>query len=197
MHYEFVESPSDPTKLDVMMYPEEIPVLQALVDAVPTNGVILEYGSGGSTQFFADNLGEGRRLISIEHNEEWYDKVTVALKGHPHTDRIERFLHKPDFPLSRYVFANPEEEMPAGLQDYIHTNLALPYTYSAVDFVLVDGVARGACLAALRTRLAPGTIVALHDYTGRENWYDWAVRLFDVVSGPIGRAGLLTLRVPF
>ena len=177
--------------LQPLMYPDEVTALQATVDALPEAAVIVEFGSGGSTRFFADNLQAARRLVSIEHNAEWYETVSIALDQHPNRERITLIYAGPELPLSRYIFAMPEEEMPAGLARYIHPET--PVSWSDVTCVLVDGVARGACLAALRTKLRPGTTVLLHDYTGREYWYDWAVSLYDRVSLT---NTLLTLRVP-
>jgi hypothetical protein len=36
------------------------------------NLVVFEYGSGSSTLFYADHV---RRVVSVEHNEEWYKKI--------------------------------------------------------------------------------------------------------------------------
>lgn len=174
MEYQIV----DDTPLEVMMYDDEKVALKAIVDKLTPDAVLVEYGSGGSTIFFADNLSPVRHLISIEHNLEWYTKVQRALGKHHEGHAVDYRYIPPAFPLQRYVFANPEEEMPAGLTSYLHPDIQ----WNEVDFVLVDGIARGAVLATLRTKLRPGTTVVLHDYTGREAWYDWAVQLYERVN---------------
>lgn len=41
---------------------------------------------------------------------------------------------------------------------------------------------RGAVLASLIPKLTPGAVVLMHDYIGREHWYNWAVQLYTVES---------------
>jgi hypothetical protein len=159
--------------LEVMMYPdEEARMREILANELADDTTIVEYGCGGSTMMFADNLGEMRRLISIEHNLQWAEKVQKAIDVHPNSARINLMYLRPDFPPNIYGFAQPTEETPAGLRNYLNPMI----DWEDVDFVLVDGVARGPCLSLLAHRLIPRTRVILHDYTGRELWYDWIVR---------------------
>src|SRR5690606_17385416 len=46
---------------------------------------VFEYGSGGSTLFFARQVKE---VVSVEHHAEWYEKVksTLAEKEQTHVD---------------------------------------------------------------------------------------------------------------
>lgn len=157
--------------LKVMMYDDEHARMLDIIKGLHEDAYILEYGCGGSTMMFADHLGPKQHLISIEHNAEWYAKVTTAVEQHPNKERINLMLFSPDYPLDAYVFASPYEEMPAGLTRYLNP----PVPWHRIDFALVDGVARGACLSLLAQRLNVNTKVALHDYTGREQWYDWAL----------------------
>ena len=41
--------------------------------------IIFEYGSGNSTRFWA---GRCKKIVSIEHNKEWYNKIKNGLPGH-------------------------------------------------------------------------------------------------------------------
>jgi hypothetical protein len=41
---------------------------------------VIEFGSGGSTLFFAERVAE---LVSVEHDREWYFRVQDALKTLP------------------------------------------------------------------------------------------------------------------
>lgn len=42
------------------------------------NLVVFEYGSGSSTLFYADHV---RRVVSVEHDEEWYKKIVGSKPG--------------------------------------------------------------------------------------------------------------------
>lgn len=182
-------------EVEVMMHPEELQeILQALKD-IPENSTILEYGSGGSTSIFANHLGPKQNFSSVEHDRPWFDKVAERVKEHPNAARITYIFANLAFHKGLYRFARPEEEMAAGLENYVWCPERNPdgWDWSKVNLVLVDGIGRGACLAALRTVLNPGTTVFLHDYTGRENWYDWAVKLYTRVKQT---NLLLELRVP-
>src|SRR4051812_16472073 len=156
--------------LEVMMYADEkARMLDILTNELPEHAVIVEYGCGGSTMMFADHLLPHRQLFSIEHNREWYEKVQAAVNVHPAKDNINLMYYRPDFPADMYQFSHPHEETPAGLERYLNPAIA----WEDVYLVLVDGIARGACLAMLSKRLLTGARVILHDYKGRERWYDW------------------------
>jgi hypothetical protein len=181
--------------VQVMMHEEELQEILVALDALPSPSTILEYGSGGSTSIFANHLGYTHRLYSVEHDKGWYEKVSERLAGHPNDERITRILAPLQFHQGLWRFAHPYEEMPSGAEYYIWAPENNPegWSWENVNLVLVDGICRGPCLAYLRTKLNPGTTVFLHDYTGREIWYDWAVKLYDRVKQT---NLILELRVP-
>jgi hypothetical protein len=168
--------------VEVMMDSQDLRALLTAVDALAGGATILEYGSGGSTRIFANHLGDDLNLFSVEHNNEWFLKVGDMLKDHPVRDRVQRVLAPLDFHPGLWRFARPEEEMAAGAKHYIWAPDTYHVDWSKVGMALVDGIARGPCLAYLLTRLNPGTPVFLHDYKGRETWYDWAVNLYTFVA---------------
>lgn len=47
---------------------------------------IFEYGSGNSTRFWAQRC---RKLVSVEDNRDWYEKIKIALPDH-----VEYLLHQ-------------------------------------------------------------------------------------------------------
>jgi predicted O-methyltransferase YrrM len=49
-----------------------------VIDALVNGGKGLEFGSGRSTLYFSKRLDE---LYSIEHHQEWYEKVNNMLKS--------------------------------------------------------------------------------------------------------------------
>jgi hypothetical protein len=49
----------------------------------------------------------------------------------------------------------------------------------AGDVFLVDGIGRGPTAAFLSRRVKDSAHVIIHDYKGRELWYDWAANCYD------------------
>lgn len=170
--------------MQVMMTDAEIEILKEYVTSARDGG-ILEYGSGGSTSFIAGLLRPQQHLVSIENNVEWYELVTESLLNVSPQQKLTRVLSpSPEITLNRdgeimpmpIHYSTPYEEIPVGIEQYLRP---IPSEYfQQISLALVDGIARGSCLAILRTLLQPGTPVLLHDYMGRELWYDWAANLY-------------------
>lgn len=138
----------------------------AILASVPPNGRMLEWGTGGSTLWFLDHLDPAQQLIGVEHDAGWYMQVTARAGDRAN---YSPRLHEAHFGAGEN--ATPWEECPAGLADYIH-----PTPLSDIDVFLIDGVARGACLANVMLNGKSGARVFLHD-ANRAGWYDWAQRL--------------------
>lgn len=168
--------------LPVTMYEDEVAHLEETVKGLADNAKLIEWGSGGSTTMFLELLKPGQRLISIEHNEEWYNKVTEALKDHPKRKQLDYLFIPPDgIDLRFWGYGVPNEENPTFLQEYINPEKAFDdIEIFNADFYLVDGIARAACLANIYGRIknTKDVPVYIHDYVGREQWYDWAVDLY-------------------
>jgi predicted O-methyltransferase YrrM len=103
---------------------------------------VFEYGSGGSTLFFARRAGE---VVSVEHDPEWYARTSAALEGEgirnctyllrpPEAQAVVRFASS-DPAYSKLDFA-----------DYV--SAVDSYPDRSFDLVSVDGRARPACLSA-------------------------------------------------
>jgi hypothetical protein len=119
------------------------------------NSHMMEWGSGGSSLYFADRVP---KLTTIEHNPKWYKKLKGKLPNN-----VDYRLHE------REAIGKYSEEDPIGLWKYLHTEVDNP------DVILIDGVARGACLV-MAYRYYPKATVFLHD--AWRDWYDWAVGLY-------------------
>lgn len=158
-----------------------------IVSTLSDDAIILEYGGGGSTLMLANLLRNKQRLITVEHNVEWYHRIKQEFEKMPANHYSQIYLRTPDADASVWPFGHYYEETPYSCDDYIHaTNIDIEW--NKVECVLVDGFVRGAVLAVLTTKLNPGVTVMLHDYEGRENWYSWAVRLYNVISLPSGNS---------
>lgn len=150
-----------------------------IYNLLPDNGTLVEWGCGGSTIYFLDNLKESQYLVSIEHNKQWYDKISALVETHPNKDR-HIFLYIPSEIPNPY-YARPEEDMGCGLTEYICPDMNLIKT---ADVFLVDGIGRGPTAAFLSRRIKQDANVIIHDYQGRELWYDWASNCFDYKVKP-------------
>ena len=143
--------------------------LHIILGALPENGTLLEIGSGWSTVWFAERLTPEQHLVAVEHDPEWWGKIIpLVAKNH----QVEYLLREREMkegpPVSYGQYGTAHRENPAGLSEYIH---AFPYTEA--DVILIDGIARGACLAAALCFAEGGSHVFLHD-AERRSWYDWS-----------------------
>jgi len=122
---------------------------------------LLEWGCGGTTLYFLQNL-KGKKLTSIEHHPEWYAKVKQVCDYDNHEFHLIEGQHIGNN-------ATPFEENPSGLHDYIS------FTGEDVDTILVDGVARSSCLTMAYIKY-PNATVFLHD--ANRDWYNFAINLY-------------------
>jgi len=101
-----------------------------------------EWGSGRSTTWFAERVGS---LASVEHNPEWYRRVSAELnrKGLKNVD---------------YYLREDEDD---------YCSVADEFSAASFDFCLVDGVARDRCALLALSLVKPGGIVIVDNC----NWY--------------------------
>lgn len=134
---------------------------------------VLEWGSGGSTLWFADRLPIGATLTSIDHDAGWH-AITRSRVGE--RLNVQMLLCPPDSPLGKN--ATIEEEDPSKLDEYIHAADGKEF-----DVIIVDGVARVACMERARHLLGRGGVVFLHD--AHRPWYD-SGKAFYIEHGTVG-----------
>lgn len=133
-----------------------------ILSHVKTN--MLEWGSGGSTLYFLQNLKPNQHLTSVEHHKQWYEQVktnTTQYKNHTY-HLIQGSVVGQN--------ATPMEETPAGLGKYVSFNIP-----EEVDTVLIDGVARSTCILMTYIK-RPDITVFVHDV--KRDWYDYAMKLY-------------------
>ena len=134
---------------------------------------VLEWGSGGSTVWLADRLPAGAHLTSVEHHAAWFAKVGERLGER---ENVTRVLAEPTGDMGRN--ATIDEENATHLGAYLDAAAGQKF-----DVILVDGVARVACMERARELLNPGGVVFLHD--AQRDWYDEGKSLL-VEHGTIG-----------
>jgi predicted O-methyltransferase YrrM len=112
----------------------------------------VEFGSGRSTAWYAAKVG---RLLSIEHNAEWFALVT--------RDLAARGISNVDY---RLVSLDHDESMPEQpkydpLPRYVAVIAELPD--DSLDLVIVDGHYRTTCIVEAQTKLKPGGLLLVDD----------------------------------
>ncbi len=112
----------------------------------------LEWGSGYSTLHFPPLLDSDAHWLSVEHHEEWAEKVK-ALNSDP---KVELKYISPN----QYPWTDEDQDGAySDLADYIE----YPGQFAPYDFIFVDGRARKDCLTKAYHWLADDGVVVLHD----------------------------------
>ena len=138
----------------LMTQPEISFLEQTLVSLARKRRVLecLEWGAGGSTVHFTRFL-DGRRIdyqwLALEHDPQWFEKVTAAIGANPKV-RVVYFD----------IGAGDAHWKSVTMDDYVHYPRTLRRKY---DFILVDGRKRRRCLLEAASVLKAAGRVVLHD----------------------------------
>ena len=162
---ESVKSGRNPIELGIpwMVYDS----LDHLKNCLRVGDLVFEYGSGGSTIFFARL---GTRGVSIEHHEGWAKFVNSELASSvPDADWDVRFI--PPNPASsdpdkRFLSSSPSYN-DASFVDYVKSIESFPTDHFAL--VAVDGRARNSCARSASAHVAIGGLLLI-DNTDREEY---------------------------
>jgi predicted O-methyltransferase YrrM len=109
----------------------------------------LEYGSGRSTTWFARHI---QKLISVEHNPDWFARVNAEIEAQGLTNIEYHHFAKPDpvLPLAELIKTN-----------YVQADPALKV--GILDFALIDGIVRPACVLRAIPLLKSGGLLIIDD----------------------------------
>ena len=119
---------------------------EMLVTYLKKSDVGLEFGSGRSTLWFAKRVGH---LISVEHDEAWFQKVSQTLKDN-NLNNVDYHLHP----------RNLTDEQ-GGETDYVKVVQGIKS--DSIDFVLIDGVYRDFCALESIRVIRPGGVMIIDD----------------------------------
>ena len=132
---------------------------------------MLEYGSGGSTLYFSRLVQE---YYSVEHDAEWYEKITKILINPFHTHKISKYslveVAKEDIkPAPVQQTPVPWSQLETSDYYYLFEKyIKEPSKFGAkFDAVLIDGRARPECAKFIYNFLSPNAYVFIHDYWPR------------------------------
>jgi len=151
--------------------------------------LVFEFGSGGSTLFFAKKVKE---VFSVEHDKEWFEKVSGVLKKSK-VDNVEISLLQPTKDINRITKspANPDAYISGGerykgmsFENYAKSIDKFPNDY--FDIILIDGRARPSCFKHSVNKIKVGGHLILdnaershysyiHDRMSNDGWqkYDF------------------------
>jgi hypothetical protein len=135
------------------------PAIAYLDQELPRDGVGLEWGSGRSTAWFGARLA---RLVSVEMDAGWFESVRAKVSGLSHVDvRHVPIEHPRDEPTRPHYEPAPR-----------YVSVADEFDTESLDFVLVDGHYRQACVLRALDKLRPGGLLAVDntDWLPDEEW---------------------------
>jgi hypothetical protein len=122
-----------------------------------------EWGSGRSTAWFGKRL---RKLVSIEYDQAWHGIVVEKLRRQNLKNVECRYIaveHSLSEPTSAHYLKTPQ-----------YVSAIDQFEAESVDFVVVDGHYRQACVLAALTKLKPGGLLLI-DNTNWLSLQDWGV----------------------
>lgn len=155
-----------------------------ITDVLNDDTVMLEWGSGGSTIAFSSMVS---KYYSIEHDEEWYNKIKLELEtSYPLNDIDYRCVKQnKEIDTSQSTYEQ--------FKDYID---AVDDFNTKFDVVFIDGRARRLCAKKVIPYLKPSSIVFIHDYVLRTPY--WVVEdyfeLIDSCTDTVQTIGKFKLR---
>lgn len=127
----------------------------------------LEWGSGRSTRWFGKRL---KRLVSIEHDPSWFSRVSKELGSE---SQIDLRLIPLDHDLKEPTLAvYPETPR--------YVRVVEEFADKSLDFVVIDGHYRQACVLAVLSKVKPGGFLLIDNtnWMKLEEWgvpQDWTV----------------------
>jgi len=126
---------------------------------------VFEYGSGGSTLFFANAVKE---VVSVEHDPQWHEVVKKRL-GEKSYSNVELHLAPPEQLENPDMVRCPslwkKEYKGMDFYQYVYTINQYPDNY--FDLILIDGRSRSECLRMSVPKLRNGGTIVL-DNADRE-----------------------------
>lgn len=135
--------------------------------------LVFEYGSGGSTIFVSKRV---RKLVSVEHDWEWYSRISQTIKEKNISNCV--YLYRKAEPDSaRYSKSSPmdpegylsslPEYKDMSFENYVKSIEEFPN--ESFDLVVIDGRARPSCISHAISKVRLGGFIML-DNSDRDEY---------------------------
>jgi protein O-GlcNAc transferase len=122
------------------------------MDHLKEHHKVLEYGSGNSTIEISKKVKE---VISIEHQESWFNNISQQV-----SDNCKIILKSPNLHYTEGGHCGTYEEF----KDYVDSPIGL----GPFDIILIDGRARVWCASIAEKVSHKDTIIFVHDFDREE-----------------------------
>ena len=133
---------------------------------------VFEYGSGSSTLFFAERV---KKLISIEHDVDWY-RLLVDLLQKMQIENVAYILSKPirskgleKNAMDPNAYSSGFSEKYQGLDFSEYVKMIDKYPDESFDLILIDGRSRPSCIKHAIRKLKQNGVIIL-DNSNRERY---------------------------
>jgi len=138
---------------------------------------VFEWGSGNSTYFFAR---EGMKLISIEHDFDWYREVRAVLDSRfgSTNPRIQLHYIPMDVENIGCDKSNPDHYYEPPYAGNFQQYAKAIEQYDQFDLIMVDGTSRPSCLVRAADKVRDGGYIIL-DNSDRKYYLAQSPHLFD------------------
>lgn len=156
---------TDETEGPVLTLPPE--EAEAVRAAYGTARVILEYGSGGSTQIAAQNAGAV--VFSVESDAEWLAKMGRWFTANPASADLR--LHHADIGPTKAWGMPADNKMVKKWAGYPNSVWERA-DFSSPDVVLIDGRFRLACFLTVLLRTTRPVTLLWDDYLNRSGYHE-------------------------
>ncbi len=155
-------------------------------------GVILEYGSGGSTVLAGDM--PGKAITSVESDRAWIDMMKGWFRANPPVSAVQ--LHHADIGPT-VAWGRPADETTFRSWPGYALSVWSLRGFRQPDVVLIDGRFRPACLMTVALRTKRPVTVLFDDYRDRKPYHTVEALLKPVeITGRMARFEVEPMTLP-
>jgi len=150
------------------------PAMRWLASYLRPSMSVFEWGSGGSTLFFARRVA---RVVSVEYDAVWCEAVAARLRAQGLGNALVQLLPPEPGNDGALYRSSAVEFVGMSFRRYVHS--VLDYPDGSFDVILVDGRARLGCLVTALPKLKDDGVLIL-DNSERED----AAEACALLTGP-------------
>ena len=124
---------------------------------------VYEYGSGGSTLYFADHTGF---VVSVEHDKEWYQAAAAVINKEALAHVTYRLIEPVSYEGLQLDFLQPQNYTSSfqkynGYEFSTYARSIDAYADDTFDLVVVDGRVRASCILHALPKIKKGGALLL------------------------------------